>query len=161
MRTNILMLSVFLASAVWISCDDDDDDNSKDLNQNDMTFVQSASLSNSMEIDFAQLALSKGTDTVVQSFAQLMIDEHTVAQNDLQNLVANYNNVDLTGNMDEEHQQLRQQLMSLTGNSFDSLYMNSQVNDHQETLTLFQNAQTNTRHISGFTFQSLIVFAML
>jgi putative membrane protein len=140
-----VMLMVLLAGVVWTGCDDDDDnDDARDLNQNDLTFAQNASLSNSVEIDFGQLAVSRGTDSLVRAYAQMMIDEHTQAQEDLDNAVEDFDNVDLTGNMDQQHQQLREQLMSLSGNSFDSLYITSQITDHERTLTLFQNAQTNS-----------------
>ncbi|HEY0742011.1 MAG TPA: DUF4142 domain-containing protein [Chryseosolibacter sp.] len=135
-----------------VACDNDDD-NKRSLATTDKTFVQDAARSNLTEIEFGALAATKGNTEMVREFGQHMVDEHTTAQNELRDLANDYGNVDWPDGLDAQHQQIREQLMETSGYSFDSLYMNSQVMDHQMTLEIFN------REISGGTEQQVKTYA--
>lgn len=129
------------------ACDDDDNDkNSRNLEDADETFVEKAALSNMTEIDFANLALTNAQHDSVRAFAQHMTEEHSTAQNELKTMADKFEDVDWPTEMDQQHQQLKQQLMSLSGYQFDSAYMQSQVNDHQAALNLFNTEKNNGKN---------------
>jgi putative membrane protein len=123
-----------LALAVLSSCDKDDNDN--DVNSTDQTFVTQVAIGNKAEIMAGQLAATKGSNAGVKRFGQLMVTEHGQAQTDLQN-VASGVGITLADTIDAEHQALMARLNSLTGYSFDTAYINSQVKDHQKTINIF------------------------
>jgi len=127
---------IFSLFAIAImACDNDDKDT---LNATDKNFVEQAALGNKTESKFGELASMKGSEDMVKQFGQRMKNEHTVALADLENIAARYQGVDMSNDMDAEHQQLYTTLQSLSGSAFDSAYINSQVMDHQKTVSLFQ-----------------------
>jgi putative membrane protein len=146
------IFGVLIGSLVAMSCDNDDD-NKQSLAQTDKTFVEGAALSNMTEVDFGNLALTKGSSEMVRDFAEHMIMEHTQAQTELRTLANNYGNVNWPNEMDAQHKQIKQQLEAMSGHQFDSMYMASQVNDHQMTLNMFQT------EISSGTVQSVKSYA--
>jgi putative membrane protein len=129
-------LLTFIALA---ACEDDDNENeSMDLQETDEMFVENVALSNMTEMQFGSLAASKGSDSLVRAYGSMMVSEHTTAQQELQTQAGNFDNVEWPEQMDQSHQDIYQQLMQLQGYSFDSLYINSQVDDHQATLDIFE-----------------------
>jgi putative membrane protein len=128
------------------SCDQDDDSSvtvNHDLDAIDKMFVENAALSSMTEIEFGSLANSRGADSLVRAYGQTMVTEHTVALNELEEISGNYTNVDWPQSLDSTHQQIKQQLLMLGETEFDSVYLRSQVNDHQTALSLFQNESSN------------------
>jgi putative membrane protein len=121
------------------SCDDDDNSNDKNLAKADERFVEKVALGNMTEVDFGSLASTRGESEMVRMFGSHMVTEHNTAQTELRTLSNDFDNVNWPGQLDPQHQQIRQQLMTLSGYQFDSAYMASQVSDHQMTLTLFEN----------------------
>jgi putative membrane protein len=132
------------------SCDDDDDNNDNNINHDvdeaDAMFAEKAALSNMTEIEFGNLATAKGTDSLVRAYGQMMVTEHTTALNELEDISDDYTNIDWPQSLDSTHQQIKQQLISLNGSEFDSVYISSQINDHQTALTLFQNESTSGKN---------------
>ena len=134
------MKKVFLTGSValivFASCKKDKDNNN--VNSTDQTFLTQVAIGNKAEVMAGQLAATKATNPAIKSFGQLMVTEHGQAQTDLQNV---YSSVGQTtpDTVDAEHQALMARLNSLTGHSFDTAYINSQVKDHQKTLIIFQS----------------------
>lgn len=140
--TGITAASVFFASC---SKDDDPGNNNGDNttpNSTDLNFLTQASYSNHNEISLSQLALTKSTSNDVKTFAQMLIDDHTLAQASLDTLGSNYSQT-LPTQPDSLHTIIKMQLDSLTGNSFDSAFIKQQVTDHQNAINLFQNEIDN------------------
>jgi putative membrane protein len=140
MKTNRWMYVIVMAASLcWMACDDDDDNpNKPSMNDTDEAFVEKAALSNMTEIKFAQSASTKATDSLVKAFAMDMVNEHTTAQTELQAIANDYSDVTWPQDMDTQHQALLSQLDSMSGSSFDSMYITSQVTDHQAAVMLFQ-----------------------
>lgn len=67
----------------------------------------------------------------------MMVTEHGMAQTELKNIGASLGR-NVPDTVDAEHQALMVRLNSLSGYSFDTAYINSQVKDHQKTITIFQ-----------------------
>ena len=141
---------LFIVAALFAaSCDDNDNDNNTNtvLNDADKNFMTQAAYANYNEIDFAQMALTKATADTVKKFAQMMIDEHTMAMHGLDS-VANQFTYTLPTTIDSLHAAMKTDLMAKSGHSFDTAYINSQVNDHQVAINLFQNESTQGNNVS-------------
>ncbi|HYF70333.1 MAG TPA: DUF4142 domain-containing protein [Ohtaekwangia sp.] len=146
MKTKLWIYGLLFSSLMmWTACDDDDnnDDNDRSVNDADETFVEKAALSNMTEIEFGQLAVEHGQSAEVRDFGQHMIDEHTTAQNELRNIADDIDDIDWPDDMDQHHRTLQDQLLEKEGYSFDSMYMATQVVDHENAQNLFQSQATN------------------
>lgn len=117
-------------------CDKDDDDN--DVNSTDRNFAMMAAMANHAEIDAGTLASSKAVNPGIRAFGQMMVTEHGMSRTELQTMAQSLN-VYAPDSLDAEHVALKAQLMTLSGRAFDSVYINSQVRDHQRTIALFED----------------------
>jgi putative membrane protein len=135
MKTVKLMGMVCLACTVLVNACRKDHDDRKPSKQ-DRNFMINAAYSNHAEVAAGQLAASKGTDASVRSFGQFMVTEHSMAQDELENLADKWD-IDLPDGPDSMHIMLAQKLQSLSGYSFDTAYINSQVKDHAAAIMLF------------------------
>lgn len=141
MKHKVLLFCCALSIAGFSSCDKDDDNND-DLNQTDREFLINAAYSNLAEIDAGTLASTKAMNAEVKNFGSHMISEHSLAMRELDSLATMWN-VNTPDTVDAEHKALKQYLSSLSGTSFDTAYMNSQIKDHQKTIALFENEKAN------------------
>lgn len=146
MNLKKIILGCSFSSAVIMSSCGKDDDQAM-LSTADRNFMTQAAYGNLAEVDAGTLASTKGTNDSVKIFGMMMVMDHQKAFNTLDSL-AKTKGVTVPSTIDSEHVALRQRLTSLSGRSFDTAYMNSQVKDHLKTITLFQ-AQS-----SGGTDQS-------
>ena len=137
------ILATGMCTLFFAACDKNNNDD--ELNNNDRDFVMMASLSNNAEIGAGALASSKATNSMVKAFGQQMVTEHTMAQNDLK-IRGTDVGLAVPDSVDPVHKALMTRLMGLSGYSFDTAYMNSQVNDHQNTLNLFNTEINNGQH---------------
>lgn len=135
-----LLLAGSLMVAILTACDKDKDNNNP--NSTDQNFMTQVAIGNKAEIMAGQLAATKSTNAGVQAFGQMMVTEHGQAQTDLQTLAASLGRT-LPDTVDAEHQALMTRLNSLSGEAFDTVYINSQVNDHQKTVAVFQDEISN------------------
>ena len=134
------MVAASLCAVVFTACDKDDDDDK--VNSADRDFVMMASLSNNAEVGAGQLAASKGTNAAVKMYGQQMVTEHTAAQADLRSR-ASAVGLSAPDTIDAEHRAKMVYLNSLSGRSFDTAYINSQVMDHAKTVTIFNTEISN------------------
>lgn len=138
-----LCFLLILSSVMMVSCDDDDDDDNIPVAPqssviSDQEFMVKAKQANQAEIEMGQLAQTQTTNDSVQNYGMLMVNEHSLAQNDLLVLAAN-KNVTLPTTLSPADQAKKNQLMTLTGPKFDSAYMHSQIQAHQMTQDLFES----------------------
>jgi len=150
----------FIAGIFATSCSKDDS-NASDLNATDTNFMQMAAYANHDEISFAQLALMQSTNDTVKAFAQKMITDHTMGLNGLDSLASKYN-LTLPTDIDSMHAALKTNLMTLSGVTFDTAYINGQVKDHQTVISLFQKEQSNgsNQNIKAFATRNLPMLQM-
>lgn len=156
MKTNKWIYAIMLASLVWVACDDDDGKIiDPTLNDTDELFVEKAARSNMAEIEFSEIAIAKATDSLVKAFAQDMIDEHTQAQNELEDIADDFRGIEWPNDLDEGHEEIRDQLDSTAaGYSFDTLFMGTQSRVHVAAKTTFQTATTTTTEVRLRTYAS-------
>jgi putative membrane protein len=107
----------------------------------DQTFFNLASQANLAEISAGQLAETKG-NAKVKSLGKQMVTDHTTAQNELVAL-AKKEAVTIPMSPDADHKQALSDLNKLSGKSFDSAYISSQLADHKTAVALFSEESVN------------------
>jgi putative membrane protein len=109
----------------------------------DAQIIGVANAANTGEITEGNLALTKSTNTAVKAFATMMVNDHTTSNMNLTMLEQQTGLMPAASGTQMDIQTAVQQtmtmLMPLTGNSFDTAYVASQVTTHQTVQTLLMN----------------------
>jgi putative membrane protein len=103
----------------------------------DPVFLLTAGSSNLLEIQTAQLALQKSTSPEVKKFAQMMLDHHTKATQELKG-VATPLSVALPEVMMPIHQAIADKVKATEGKKFDETYMDAMETAHQMDVAMFE-----------------------
>ena len=107
----------------------------------DMGMMEDLAEASLAEIETGKLALEKSQNVQVKKFAQQMIDDHTKALKDLQQ-VAHTKGAALPAEPDLMQKGKATALRALSGNTFDKQYVQQAgVADHQNTVELIQKVQ--------------------
>ncbi|WP_298731572.1 DUF4142 domain-containing protein [uncultured Chitinophaga sp.] len=141
----LLLAGCLVTNALFfVACSDDDDDISNPaISDRDKNFMITASYGNHSEIDMGATADSVSANGGVSLYGQMMVADHTTAQAELDD-IGNAWIVDLPDNPDTVHLRLKQQLLTLSGYSFDTAYINAQIRDHNVNIALFEDAAANS-----------------
>lgn len=102
-------------------------------------FVDEASAKGLAEIETAKLALDKGTAEDVKSFAQKMIDDHTMANQKLAEIAGQHDDLELSDEATLMDKAKAMILQLRDGENFDKAYANNQVVAHEQTIELFRD----------------------
>jgi putative membrane protein len=97
----------------------------------DSAFAMKAGQANFAEVELGKLALQKSTNDDVKTFAQMMIDDHGKALDELKS-IAGKKNITLPTELDAEHKQLSDRLSKLSGAAFDRAYIQAMVDGHKK-----------------------------
>jgi putative membrane protein len=92
---------------------------------------------NMAEIALSQIAVDRSQDPSVKQFAQMMVDDHTKAADQIKTL-ATTKNVTLPAAVDSKHQSAITKLGTLSGADFDREYIRLMVKDHEKMVSLLQ-----------------------
>ena len=102
-------------------------------------FVKKVAISDMMEIQSSQLALSRQPDADTKTFAEQMVKDHEETSRQLKTLV---NSGKVTGplptSLDTDHQSKFDELKSKSGKEFDRAYDQMQLQAHEEAVALFE-----------------------
>ncbi len=101
-------------------------------------FVQKATLANMAEIQLGQLALQHAQDSQVKQFAQMMVDDHTRALEQLRTVTSSQG-LQVPSELDGKHQKLHDKLSKLQGAEFDRAYMDAMVDAHKDAEKLLKS----------------------
>lgn len=102
-------------------------------------FVPMAAQSNMLEIQMAKVALKKSQNKDVRQFANMMVKDHTKAGKDLKAAVQKSGSkMTVPAKLDAAHQQMLDQLQQASGSDFDTLYIDMNVQAHEQAVGLFQ-----------------------
>lgn len=108
-------------------------------------FVKKASVSNLFEIETSKLALDRARNAKVKEFAQQMINDHTKAGEELKVSVQK-SDVDsefIATELDSSRAEKLENLKETSGERFDQQYIETQVEAHDEAVSLFQDYVQN------------------
>jgi putative membrane protein len=106
--------------------------------EDDAEFAVEAADGGLLEVQLGTLALTKASSAEVKKFAQMMVDQHTQANNELKSL-AQQKSITLPTVMGNEYQRKYDNLKDKTGAEFDKDYMDLMVKDHKEDIDKFED----------------------
>jgi putative membrane protein len=103
------------------------------VSNSDKNFVSDQLSDGMAEIDLAKVARDHAASPDVKQFAQMMIDDHTKAGDELKRLrqAIRFRSI---RQIDNKQQDLMDKLSKLNGADFDKEYMSAMVDDHQDAV---------------------------
>ena len=108
----------------------------------DKDFVTQASSANHFEIQLSQLAASKLEDNQLKTMAKDMKKDHQQAQDKLDKIADKQDIKVASGITDPEQKMMLQSLKETSGADFQQAFLKTEAQAHQQTIDLFQRAQT-------------------
>ena len=108
----------------------------------DPTFVMAAASSNLFEIEAGNLAMQNASDQKVKDYARMMVDHHTMANQQLQT-IASQMGVTLPQTMMDIHQVMIDKIDDKTGSEFDEDYMDTMETAHKMDITMYEAKNNN------------------
>jgi putative membrane protein len=112
------------------------------LNASDEKFVKTAAQLGMKEVAVAELGAKKATSAEVKAFADMMIKDHTAANNELK-AYATSKGVELSATAPAEAATTVQDLEKKSGKDFDAQFMDDMLADHKKVVDLFEDQQKN------------------
>ncbi len=115
------------------------------LSRADRKIIMDLAQANMSEIETGRLAQSKSQNEQVKNYAQQMIDDHTKALSEVQQL-AQARNITVPTQLDRTNKAKLNRLGGLNGEAFDRAYMaRAAVADHKKTHDMLQQAQSRAK----------------
>jgi putative membrane protein len=108
----------------------------------DNDFMKEAAVGGMAEVEMGKLAATKATSADVKKFGQMMVDDHTKANNDLKALAAK-KGVTLPTDLDSSHKATMDDLREQAAADFDKEYVEEMVDDHEEDVAKFEDEAKN------------------
>ncbi|MGE8148065.1 DUF4142 domain-containing protein [Pseudomonas frederiksbergensis] len=99
-------------------------------------FVDNAAAGGIAEVETSKLALEKSSSADIKSFAEMMVKDHTKANEELAAL-AKRHDIEVPDSTTLV-KQAKEKILDLRDESFDAAYANNQVKAHEETIALFK-----------------------
>ena len=121
-------------------------------------FLKKAAEINLAEVEMGKLAEQKGNNQAVKDFGKRMVDDHTKAQDQLEQ-IAKREGVILPTQPGAEANSLHQQLSGLSGAQFDQMYIQHMLSGHKGAIGIFENEIEHGRSaaIKGYAEATLPV----
>ena len=110
-----------------------DDSNKED----DTEFAVDAADDGMLEVELGKLAQQKASSADVKKFAQMMVDEHTKANDELKALAAQ-KNISLPAALSDEKRKKLDNFNEKSGADFDKDYMDLMVEEHEDDVEDFE-----------------------
>jgi len=106
----------------------------------DQRFVTKAAEGGMFEVEIGKLAAEKATDPNVKSFGQMLVDDHSAA-NDKLRQIASGHNVALPASLPADKKKEIDELNKLSGAQFDKQFVKMVgIKDHQHDISDFEKA---------------------
>jgi putative membrane protein len=104
----------------------------------DAGFFKNAGASGLAEVAASQLALKQSSSAKVKSFAQTMVDDHTRANKELDDLKSGDKGYALADSPGPDSQKIIDAMSRLQGAEFDKAYAKTMVADHEKAVAIFE-----------------------
>ena len=105
--------------------------------EEDTEFAVAAADGGMLEVQLGQLAQTNSTVADVKTFAQMMVTDHSKANDELKKWAAQ-KNITLPAVLSDKNQKKYDDLASKTGKDFDDAYTDFMVKDHQNDIDEFK-----------------------
>lgn len=134
------------------------DNNATQLTEGDTEFAVMAADAGMTEVELGKLALSKSSNADVKQYAQMMVDDHTAANNKLMSIAAS-KQITLPTSISDKHKKHVEDMTKMSGKDFDKHYIAMMVDDHGEVVDAFKKENENTKDtdLKNFTSETLPV----
>jgi putative membrane protein len=123
------------------------------LSAGDTKFVKEAAAGGMEEVQLGQLAVQKASNGDVKNFGQRMVDDHSKANTQLQQ-IASQKGVTVPSKLPASKQKDVDKLSKLNGAAFDRAYMSMMVKDHVKDVAEFQKESKNGKDSDVKSFAS-------
>lgn len=127
------------------------------VSRGDRKFIEAAAGSGMFEVQVSQLAATKATDPQVKSYASMLVDHHTAANNALVK-IANARGVELPAAPKRSLRKEIEKLGKKNGDAFDREYVREVgIEAHEKDIKLFQKAGKDVKdpELKAFIDQTL------
>lgn len=112
------------------------------LSEMDIKFTKEAAEAGMKEIKLGQLAQTNGSSAEIKSLGQMMVTDHTKANNTLLAL-AKKKGIPVATALSEKEQKGYDDMAKKTGTDFDKAYAECMVSDHKKAVDLFKDESKN------------------
>ena len=119
-------------------------DSSSSVRKADRKLYARLAEANLAEIASSKQALSKSNDQRIKGFAQHMIDDHSMAMDELSTLARN-KQVELPAVPDEKHRKMAERMAEMSPIDFNTQYAQAAVVDHRATLKLLDKITSSAK----------------
>ena len=127
--------------------------NAMGVNDKVADFAVKAANGGMLEVDLGKLAQQKAVNKKVKDFGQMMVTDHSKANDQLKALAAQ-NNITLPDSVGNDNRSQINDLSKESGKDFDKDYIDKMVSDHKDDIDLFEKAAKDS---SYGAFQSFAV----
>lgn len=115
------------------------------LARGDRKFIQEAAEAGMYEVEAAKIAAGKATDPAVKSYASMLVDQHSAANNELVQL-ANGKKVELPAAPPRSKRRDVEKLAKLSGKELDQRFVREVgIKDHQKDIKKFEKASKDVK----------------
>ena len=109
------------------------------LSTKEQTFMKTAAADGMAEVKLGNMAKEKGSNEHVKHFGEMMVTDHSKANEELKALAAS-KGVELPADISKKHQAVADKLAKLEGEQFDKAYAAEMVKDHKKSVSDFETA---------------------
>jgi putative membrane protein len=99
----------------------------------DKNWVSDMLADGTAEVELAKMAKDHAASAEVKQFADMMVQDHTKAGDELKQIATTYA-IPTDVKIDDKHRNLMDKLSKLNGADFDKEYMSAMVDDHQDVV---------------------------
>jgi len=99
----------------------------------DKDFVNDVAVASMAEVELGKLASERGLSADVKRYGQMMVNDHTKANDSLKQVATRFN-IMLPTVVDDKHRDLQEKLSKLQGADFDREYMDAMVDGHGDVI---------------------------
>jgi len=110
----------------------------------DSKFAVEAANGGMSEVELGKLAQMKATNAKVKEFAEMMVMDHSKANDELKAL-AKTKNITLPDSVNSESKDTAKKLTEKSGADFDKAYVSAMVDDHKKDVAKFEDASKNLK----------------
>ena len=121
------------------------------VDENDSKFATAVANGGMAEVALGKIAAEKATNAQVKDFANMMVTDHTKANEELMG-IAKTKNITLPVAPDEEHQKMMTDISAKTGKDFDKAYVDAMVDGHKKTASLLEDGSKNCKDTDLMAF---------
>ncbi|RRN76984.1 DUF4142 domain-containing protein, partial [Pseudoxanthomonas sp. SGD-10] len=121
-------------------------------------FMKEAAVGGLMEVEAGKVALSQSTNAEIKALAEMIVEDHQIANTQLKEL-ARTKNVLLPTELPSDKQEHLSRLKEMQGSDFDKHYLQMMQEEHQKDIAKFENASESLRSddVREFAKQTLPV----